>query len=64
MNDQQKFPTEVVITDVSIPFGSMVVLIFKWVLASIPALFMLVVLGAVLFGVLGGLWGGVGAGLR
>jgi hypothetical protein len=30
-------PEEVVITDVKIPFGSMVVIMLKWALASIPA---------------------------
>ena len=39
---------EVNITDVKIPFGSMVVLILKWSLASIPALFILFMLGMTL----------------
>ena len=36
---------EVIVTDIRIPFGSMVVLILKWTLASIPAMIILVILG-------------------
>jgi hypothetical protein len=43
MTDQQ--PAEVIITDVKIPFGSMVVLILKFVVASIPAALLLTFLG-------------------
>jgi hypothetical protein len=38
-------PTEVVVTDVNMRFGSMVAFMVKWVLASIPALFILVLIG-------------------
>jgi len=46
--------SEVTVVDVQMPFGSMVVFILKWALASIPALIILVILAAVLAGVLGG----------
>lgn len=36
---------EVIVTDIRIPFGSMVVLIIKWALAAIPAMIILAVLG-------------------
>lgn len=36
------------VTDVDIPFGSMMVLMIKWALAAIPALIILTVLGAVI----------------
>jgi len=34
-------PQTVVVTDISMPFGSMVIFILKWTLAAIPALFIL-----------------------
>jgi hypothetical protein len=37
---------EVVVTDVRIPFWSMVVLMVKWALASIPALILLAIVWA------------------
>lgn len=36
----------VTITDVKMPFWSMVVFMIKWAIASIPAVFILAVLGA------------------
>ena len=39
--------SEVVVTDVQIPFGSMVVLIIKWTIASIPAMLIVVILGLI-----------------
>lgn len=43
---------KVVITDISMPFSSMVVFMVKWVLASIPAILILGLLGiAVAMGV-------------
>lgn len=36
---------EVIVTDIRIPFGSMVVLIIKWALAAIPAMIILALLG-------------------
>ncbi len=46
---------EIVVTDVRIPFLSMVVLMIKWVIASIPAFIILAILGAVLGALLGGM---------
>lgn len=43
--------SEVVVTDVRMPFGSMVVFLIKWSLASIPALVVLFLVGALLSGV-------------
>ena len=48
---------EVIVTDVKMPFGSMVVFIIKWTLASIPALLILAVLTAIFWGVLAGVLG-------
>jgi hypothetical protein len=36
---------EVIVTDIKIPFGSMVVLIIKWAIAAIPAMLILAFLG-------------------
>ena len=41
-------PLRVVVTDVHMPFGSMVVFMVKWSLASIPALFILGMVGSAL----------------
>ena len=54
---------EVVVTDIKMPFLSMVIFMIKWSLASIPAftiLFLLFTIIAMLFGgVFGGFIGGV-----
>lgn len=47
---------EVTVVDVSIPFWSMVVLMVKWVIASIPALIILGFLFSLFMALLGGLW--------
>ena len=46
-------PKEVVVTGVRIPFLAAVWLIFKWSLASIPAMFLLWVVGLVFTGIAG-----------
>ena len=53
----------VVITDVKIPFLSMVTLMVKWVLASIPAFLILAVLGAIVTAIFGGIFGGFFGGM-
>ena len=47
----------IVVTDIKIPFWSLVVLMVKWALASIPAVVILVVIGAVASAVLTMLFG-------
>ena len=39
---------EVVITDIKMQFGSMVVFMVKWVIASIPAMIILFIIGLIL----------------
>ena len=56
-------PQEVVITDIEMRFGSMVVFMVKWAIASIPALIILVFVAMLLVGVLFA-WGTIGAVLR
>ena len=53
MNDENK---RVVVVDVKIPFVSMVTLLVKWALASIPALIILFFIAAVLTAVFGGIF--------
>jgi len=43
----------VTITDIKMPFLSMVVFMVKWAIASIPAFFILWIIGAALFALLG-----------
>jgi hypothetical protein len=45
----------VVVTDFDLPFGSMVKLMVKWAIASIPAAIILVLLGTIAVGLLRGL---------
>lgn len=46
---------QVVVTDVRMPFGSMVVFMVKWALAAIPALLILVVIGALFWSLIIGM---------
>ncbi len=48
------------IVDIKMPFVSMVVFMVKAAIASIPALIILSGIGFMVFGVLGGLLGGLG----
>ena len=51
---------EIVVTDIRIPFVSMVVLMVKWSLAAIPAIIILISIGVAFSIVLGALFGGMG----
>ena len=48
---------EVVVTDIKIPFWSMVVLLVKWAIAAIPAVIIVFFIAAVLSAVLGVIFG-------
>jgi hypothetical protein len=50
---------EIVVTDVKIPFMSMVVLLVKWALAAIPAMVILIIIGMILSMIFGALFGGM-----
>jgi hypothetical protein len=54
-------PRQVIITDIRVPFGSMVEFMVKWALASIPAMLILTVIGVVVFVLLLGVVGRPGA---
>ncbi|HSO62902.1 MAG TPA: hypothetical protein VLR50_17850 [Desulfobacterales bacterium] len=49
---------KVVVTDIKIPFGSMIVLMVKWAVATIPALIILILIGSITVGVINALMGG------
>ena len=52
-----KEPNFVVVTDIKMPFLSMVIFMVKWVIASIPAFFILSIIGALLMRLFGGMTG-------
>jgi hypothetical protein len=49
---------KVVVADIKIPFGSMIVLMVKWAVATIPALIILILIGSITVGVINALMGG------
>jgi hypothetical protein len=55
--------SEVVVTDIKMPFGSMVVFMVKWAIATIPALILLSIIGSITFGNLRAIWGGFHRGM-
>lgn len=50
----------VVVVDLQMPFMSMVVFMVKWAIAAIPAMIILVLIGAIFFSVLSGIFVGLG----
>jgi hypothetical protein len=52
--------SNVVVTDIRMPFMSMVIFMVKWVIASIPAFIILSLLGALFMTLLGGMMSGMG----
>ena len=50
---------QIVVTDIKIPFWSMVVLLVKWALAAIPAMIILIIIGMLLSMVVGAMFGGM-----
>lgn len=50
----------VVVTDINMPFMSMVIFMVKWVIASIPAFIILSIIGTLLTGVLGAFMSSMG----
>ncbi len=49
----EQIANPVTIVDIKMPFLSMVVFMVKWIIASIPAIIILMVIGAIVGGVLG-----------
>ena len=58
--DEIENKQEVTVTDIRMPFGSMVLFMVKWAVASIPALIIIVLLGTVFWGVTIGFLSSVG----
>lgn len=56
MNEATAGRTDVTVVDVRMPFGSMVVFILKWTLASIPALIILAIIGFAVAATFGGIF--------
>jgi hypothetical protein len=54
MSDEKK---EVIVVDVRMPFWSIVALMIKFAIAAIPALIILIVIGSLLMGAIGSLFG-------
>lgn len=54
---------EIIVKDIQMTFGSMVVFMIKWAIASIPALIILSILMTIVFAILGGIFGGIMMGL-
>jgi hypothetical protein len=54
-------PNHMIVTDIKMPFGSMVVFMVKWVIASIPAFLILFIIFSLFSGFLLGLLRGVGS---
>ncbi len=52
---EKKPAQDVIITDIAIPFSSMVLFMVTWAIAAIPAFLILVLLGFGLVSILGGL---------
>ncbi len=50
--------SNVVITDIKLPFVSMVIFMVKWAIAAIPAFIILAIIGAIIAGFLGAMTGG------
>jgi hypothetical protein len=52
---------KVTVTDIDIPFGRVVGIILKWVLASIPAMILVGLIIAIGSALLGGIFAGIGS---
>ena len=56
---ERKQTNYVVVTDINMSFISMVIFMVKWVVASIPAFFILSLIGALFMLLFGGLMSGI-----
>ncbi|RCX33184.1 hypothetical protein [Thioalbus denitrificans] len=52
MSTEREAVQRVIITDIRMSFGSMVVFMVKWAIASVPAVLILLVLGSLFTGLL------------
>jgi len=54
----------VIVTDIQMPFFSMVIFMVKWAVAAIPALFILATMGSIFSGLISGLLFGPQGGIN
>jgi hypothetical protein len=59
MGNPSETSAPVRITDIRMPFGSMVIFMVKWAIAAIPAIIILTIVGVLLSAVFGGLFSGL-----
>jgi len=52
-------PNKVIVVDLQMPFFSIVVLMVKWALASIPAIIILATIFSIVTGFMGGMMGAI-----
>ena len=55
--------SEVIVADIKMPFGSMVVFMVKWAIATIPAIIILSVVVSIIFGIISAIGGGFHRGM-
>lgn len=60
MTTPQATPQRVTVTDIDIPFMSMVIVLVKWALAAVPALLLLTLFGVLAAGTLNAAISGIG----
>lgn len=60
MPNEQESARYVVVTDIRMPFWSMVVFMIKWAIAAIPALLLLTILAVVVAALFSGVFGSIG----
>ena len=58
MNNSDE-PSKVIVVDLQMPYFSIVILMVKWALASIPAIIILATLFSIVTGFMGGMMGGM-----
>ncbi len=58
MNNSDE-PNKVIVVDLQMPFFSIVVLMVKWALASIPAIIILATIFSIVTGFMGGMMGAI-----
>jgi hypothetical protein len=52
---------DIIVKDIKMPFGSMVIFMVKWSIASIPAMIILGIIGGIFAAIFGGLFAGLAA---
>ena len=61
---ESEYTRKVVVTDIKMSFGSMVVFMVKWAIATIPAFIILAAAGTIIFAVIGAISGSFNFSIR